>query len=264
MTDDKRHQEDLKLLMGLRLIDDDFMTACFDGYIEGAQLLLRIILEREDLVVSEVKTQKVVKNLQGRDLRLDILASDTEGHKYNIEIQRSDKGADRKRARYHSSMIDAGMLSPGDEFTDLAESCVIFITEHDVLGENEPIYHIERHIEENNALFGDGEHIIYVNGSMRPSDTALGKLMRDFYCTEAKDIHYKELSDKVRYFKETEEGVDTMCKAIEDMRNETEYQTRVENAIKMIMRGKYTLEEIAEDSGLSIEKVRELAGEKTA
>ena len=40
---EKLHQEDLQRLRGLRLIDDDFMNACFDGYTEGAELLLRII-----------------------------------------------------------------------------------------------------------------------------------------------------------------------------------------------------------------------------
>ena len=34
---EKQHQEDLQRLRGLRLIDDDFMNACFDGYNEGAE-----------------------------------------------------------------------------------------------------------------------------------------------------------------------------------------------------------------------------------
>ena len=87
----KQHnQEDLQRLHALRLIDDDFMTICFDGYIEGAELLLKVILERDDLKVSEVKAQKVIKNLHGRDLRLDIYATGKDGKKYNIEIQRAD------------------------------------------------------------------------------------------------------------------------------------------------------------------------------
>ena len=46
---EKQHQEDLQRLRGLRLIDDDFMNACFDGYIEGTELLLRIILNKPDI-----------------------------------------------------------------------------------------------------------------------------------------------------------------------------------------------------------------------
>lgn len=258
------HQQDLQRLRGLRLIDDDFMTVCFDNYIDGAQLLLNIILDRTDLTVTEVRAQKVMKNLQGRDVWLDIYAQDAHGVRYNVEVQRADKGADRKRARYHSSMMDADMLKPGEDYSELGESYVIFITENDVIGSGLPIYHINRHIIECDYLpFNDGEHIIHVNGAMKPSDTALGRLMSDFFCTEAKDMNYKELSDKVRYYKETEEGVENMCKAFDDLREETAQKTRVENAVKMIEDG-LDLDRVAKYSGLPIEKVRELAGAKTA
>ena len=255
------HQQDLQRLRGLRLIDDDFMTACFDNYIEGAQLLLNIILDRNDLTVTEVRAQKVMKNLCGRDVWLDIYAMDTNCIRYNVEVQRADKGADRKRARYHSSIMDADMLKAGEDYSMIDESYVIFITENDVLGWGLPVYHVERHIDECNFLpFDDGEHIIYVNGELRPSNTALGKLMIDFFCTDANNMNYKELSDRVRFYKETEKGVNTMCKAMDDMRNDV----RIENARKMIDSGKLSLEDIAEFSGLSIEKIRELAGNKTA
>ena len=43
---------------------------------------------------------------RGRSVRLDILAVDEKNHVYNIEVQRNDKGAGVKRARYNSSLID--------------------------------------------------------------------------------------------------------------------------------------------------------------
>ena len=261
----KEHNpEDLRRISALRLIDDDFMTICFDGYIEGAELLLKIILDRDDLKVSEVKAQKVLKNIQGRDLRLDIYATDAEGKKYDIEIQRADKGAHQKRARYHSSLVDSEMLKPGEEFTDLRENYVIFITENDVLGSGRPIYHVDRVIREDNVHFNDGEHIIYVNGSVKAKDTALGKLMSDLYCTNADDMNYEELSKKVRTYKETEEGVNTMCDIWEEVRNEAVLKARIEFVQSLLEEGTLSLEKIAECSGLSIEKVRELAGNKSA
>ena len=84
--------------------------------------------------------------------------------------------------------------------------------------------------------------------------------MSDFFCTEAKDMYYKELSDRVRQYKETEKGVDDMCDILDEMKNDI----RIENAQKMIKAGKLSYEDIAEYSGLSLEKVRELAGNKTA
>ena len=114
----------------------------------------------------------------------------------------------------------------------------------------------------------DGEHIIYVNGAMRSKDTALGKLMNDFFATEAKDMCYDELSERVRQYKETEEGVDTMCDILDEMRNEAaeeaKYDKSCEIAKKMLEVGKMSMDEIALCSGLSIDKIRELAGNKSA
>ena len=244
---EKQHQEDLQRLRGLRLIDDDFMNVCFDGYNEGAELLLRIILNRPDIRVKSVKTQRRMKNLLGRDIQLDIDADDASGKKYNVEVQRSDRGADKKRARYHSSILDAHLLKHGDDFSDLPETFVIFITENDVIGKDKPLYRIERRIEEVDELFDDGEHIIYVNGADKDASTALGKLMHDFFCTDPDDMHYKELADKVRFFKEDEKGVATMCKVMEDMRNETakktEEQTTVNHINDIMIKLKYTAEQ---------------------
>jgi len=99
---------------------------------------------------------------------------------------------------------------------------------------------------------------------MKTKDTALGKLMIDLYCTEAKDMNYKELSERVQNYKETEEGVDTMCDILDEMRNEAEYKKACEIAKKMLSSNKLSLEEVADYSGLSLEKVRELAGNKSA
>ena len=260
---EKQHQEDLQRLRGLRLIDDDFMNACFDGYTDGAELLLRIILNKPDIRVKSVKTQRRMKNLLGRDICLDIDADDENGTEYNVEVQRADNGADRKRARYHSSILDAHLLQSGDDFSDLPETFVIFITENDVIGKGKPLYRIERRIEEVDEAFDDGEHIIYVNGADKNASTELGKLMHDFFCTDPDDMHYKALADKVRYFKEDEKGVAAMCKVMEDMRNEAVEKDRIQNAIEMLKDG-LSIEKVAQYSRLAIDRVRELATPKIA
>lgn len=82
----------------------------FEDNIECTELLLHIIMNRDDIKVQEVHTQYSIKNLHGRSVRLDIFATDSSDRKYNFEIQRSDKGAGVKRARYNSSIIDANIL----------------------------------------------------------------------------------------------------------------------------------------------------------
>ncbi len=91
-------------------MDDDFLTKCFEGNTECIELVLRIVLNMPDLNVLDVRTQVFVENLLNRSVRLDVLATDSTGRKFNIEIQRADKGAGRKRARYNSSMMDANLL----------------------------------------------------------------------------------------------------------------------------------------------------------
>ena len=205
----------LETLKKFRLMDDDFMAVVFED-IPCTEMLLQIILNRDDLIVKEVHPQYEIKNLGGRSVRLDIFAVDQKGYAYNIEIQRKDSGAVAKRARYNSSLLDAHMTDPGDDYGMLADTYVIFITENDVLKKGLPIYHIERMIKEAAEDFGDGSHIIYVNSAIR-DETALGRLMHDFFCTDPKDMYYKILADRSGYFKKSEKGVRTMCQMMQEL-----------------------------------------------
>jgi len=265
-----KHREDLERLHNLRLLDDDFMTKVFEDK-KSAELLLRIILNRDDLKVRESFSQYGIKNLQGRSVRLDILAVDRENRIYDIEIQRSDYGAEVKRARYNSSLLDANVTEPREKYEALNESYVIFITENDVLKKGFPIYHIERIVTETGDLFGDEEHIIYVNSQIK-DETSLGKLMHDFACIDAKDMYYQVLADRVRYFKEDEKGVTFMSKILEDMRNEARAEGRAEgskeNAIsvarKMLRTEKFSYEEISEFTSLTLDEIKALATKQPA
>ncbi len=252
MDFEKKHQEDLQRLRGFRLLDDDFMTKVFED-IPCAELLLRIILNDEDIHVLEVHSQRGIKNLQGRSVRLDILAVDSHGRVFNVEVQRSDKGAGAKRARYNSALIDANVTEPGDLYEALNETFVIFITENDVMKAGLPIYHIDRVVKETGKLFKDEAHIIYVNSQIK-DETKLGLLMHDFGCTDAKDMHNKVLADRVRYFKEDERGVAIMCREMEIMRNQAHEegveQGSIMRLIKQVcakMQNFSSAEEIAND-----------------
>ena len=260
---DQKHQEDLQRLRGFRLLDDDFLTKCFEGDTASIELVLQIVLEKPDLKVLDVRTQVFVENLLNRSVRLDILATDSTGAKLNVEVQRSDKGAGRKRARYNSSMMDANLLKKGEDFDKLPETWVIFITENDVMGKGLPLYPIERCFLGTGERFEDGSHILYVNGAYR-SDTPIGKLMHDFSCTDAADMYYGTLADRVRFFKESKEGIEIMCRAMEDMRNQTLKEGMKEVALRMLAAGKYALEEIVNISGLSLEEVKQLKADRSA
>lgn len=276
--DEQIYLENLQIIKQLCLMDDIFMSQCFDNDIECAQLVLRIILDKPDLQVIEAHSQVVVANLLNRSVRLDVLAVDSAGKRYNIEVQRSDKGAAPQRARFNSSLLDAKFTEKGTDFADLPETYVIFITENDVFGLAEPLYEIERCILKTGAIFGDGAHIIYVNGAYR-DDTPIGRLMHDFACPEPDKMFYNELADKTRFYKEEKEGnlnmsgileeywskreKDTMKKGIEKGKELGKNESQKEIIQRMLAAGKYTLEDIVDITGLSLEEVKKLQSDKS-
>ena len=199
----------------LRLIDDEFMRKVFEGHNECVELVLKIVLDKPDLKVISSQVEYTITNLQGREIRLDIRAV-FDGKIVNIEIQRADSGAGIKRARRNSSYMDADQDDIGKYGENLAETYVIFITEKDKFKRALPMYHIERCIMETGQPADDGAHIIYVNGEYR-GDDAVGRLMHDFFCTQAGDMHYPVLAERVRQFKESDEGVSSMSKIWDEL-----------------------------------------------
>ena len=258
---EREHQEDLAKLRGLRPIDDDFMRCMFRNNKPLAQFVLRIITGKSDLIVETLETQADFKRLVGaRSILLDAYVSDAENKKYDMEVQRADYGADKHRARYHSSAMDIENLNAGQYFDELPETYTIFITENDVFGDGKPFHKIEC-IDMNTEgypLFDDGEHILYVNGTYR-DDSDIGRLMHDFNCWNPNEMNFEILRDTAKYYKENPEGVKIMCRAFEETRKEGERKHAIETAKRMLTRGKMSIEEIAEDAGLPLEKVQELA-----
>ena len=120
----------------------------------------------------------------------------------------------------------------------------------------------KRQVRETGTFFNDQAHIVYVNSQIK-DETALGKLMHDFFCTNSKDMNYSILAQRVRYFKEDTKGVAAMCRAMEKMRDETEHETSVKHALAMLADG-VPCEKVAKYTDLSIEEVRALAEKKSA
>ncbi|WP_323089111.1 hypothetical protein [Allobaculum sp. JKK-2023] len=130
-----------------------------------------------------------------------------------------------------------------------------------------PIYHFEKRIVETGQIIDDGQHTLYVNGAYR-DESPIGKLMHDFSCTKADDMHYSLLAERVRFFKESKEGVDIMCKSMEDLRDkswkEGRDQTIRENVLGMLATGKLSLEEVASITKISVEEVKKIQVESAS
>jgi len=266
-TKEELYAELMKKIPEFRLMDDTFMTAFFDGQNEIMEFVLKIILKKEDLKVISTVTQREIHSVKGRSARLDVYASDSKGKYYNIEVQNADEGADVKRARFNSSMMDSIFLKKKAKFKELPETYVIFITENDVLGGNSPIYHIDRTIKElNHSNFEDEQHIIYVNGAWKENDE-IGKLMQDFFCKDPQKMNYGILSKRANYIKT--DGGSGMCKIMDDLikleredaKNEERTKRNKEIAIKLLKSSQMSKQEISLMTDLSLKQVEEIEKE---
>ena len=250
----KHYERYRQVLERLTLMSDIFMRNVLKKP-ECAEYVLQVIMDNPTLKVVDLVIQKDYKNLQGRSAILDCVAQDESGRQFNIEVQQENEGASPKRARYHSGLLDMNILNPGEDYEKLPETYVIFITKDDVLKKNLPIYHIRRTIQETNEIFDDHTHIIYVNSKIC-DDTKLGRLMHDFHCRRASDMHSTVLAQRVRELKETPEGGISMCEEMEKIYSEGRTEGRLEGR----MEGQRKMALSLANMGMPSEKIAEAAG----
>ena len=248
------------------MMDDEFMTKMFENNIPCTELLLQIILEDDKIKVKQATTQVSYKNLQGHDLKLDILAEKHDGTLFNVEVQNQNEGAIAQRARYHASLLDSNNLPKGKDYKALPDSYVIFITRNDIFQGNLPIYHVERVICENSKFFADGSHIIYVNNKIQDS-TPLGQLMHDFSCKEPEDMHYSLLAERATYFKKNEKGREEMSEVMERFAEQVAQQAAYQKTVKIakgLLADGMSIDFTVRHTDLPLEEVQKLAEQRSA
>ena len=173
--------------------------------------------------------------------------------------------------------MDANALKSGEDFGKLRDTYVIFITENDVMGKGLDLYAFDRVDKTAGLDLHDGTHIIYVNGATR-SKSDIGKLMHDFLCSNAAEMYFDLLKRRVSKFKNSEEGRHSMCKALEELVERKQAESRAEGkaegiiegeargkrenmlatAKRMLKDGILALKDIARYTGLSIAQVKKL------
>lgn len=121
------------------------------------------------------------------------------------------------------------------------------------------------------ALDGKNEAVAYILNTILERDdikVTSTKAQVEYKSATKRSIILDIRAEEVRYLKETEGGRSQMCKLLEEMRNEATieatHKTTVDFALKLLARGRDSIEEIAEMTGLSLEAVRELAKKQTA
>ena len=239
-----------ELVNELTLFDDDLMSRVFDKNIKATELLLRIILGKKVKVIS-VTGQNEMKNHQvgRRNITLDVDAMDENGEEIDIEVQGNSEGAHVRRARYPSSMVDSRMLKEGQAFRELKDSYVIFIYKHDKFRKGLHLYYVERYVGETNEQFRDGSHIIYVNGNYKGNDE-IGQLMQDFREKNPECMHYTELAESVKHFKEKEGGREEMSEIVERYGDERALMANITSVQNLMNNMKWTLDQALDALGI--------------
>jgi DNA-directed RNA polymerase specialized sigma24 family protein len=87
--------------------------------------------------------------------------------------------------------------------------------------------------------------------------------MHDFSCPDPDDMLDKDFAKVSKYYKENQEGVEAMCKIVEDIAKEHALEKSREIAKNLIGEG-MSYEQIAKVTGLPLEEVQKLAGDGIA
>ena len=143
--------------------DDFFMSIAFDNNFDLVAYVLQIILKKKDIVIVSSITQKQESNLYGRSARYDVLAADSQGCLYHMEIENDRARADEMRASYYSAVLVYKNTDRGKKKVEYTENYTIFFTDADYYREGEPLYPVDRYYGQNKRPFYDKTHILYVN-----------------------------------------------------------------------------------------------------
>lgn len=208
---------------------DDVMFACmFKDNLYGAGELLKICIGDESLTVKEVHVHDISPKPGFHSVVFDAKVVDGKGRLFDVEVQKDNRGASPKRARYYSSALDAFALKEGEDFEDLNDSYVIFITYRDYWKLGEDSIAFEMYSIEHGLAMHDGRHIIYINGRAT-GESKIAKLMHDFKCTEAKDMNYNFMRQRADMLKSTKEGNKAMETKFDELFAEYLEEYRAEN-----------------------------------
>ena len=246
-----------KLVSQFNLIHDDFFAVVMQDK-PALETTLRTLLKKE-LIVTEVRIQYSIRNLVSHSVILDVLAEDSTGKLYNIEVQVKNEDDYQKRSRYNQANIDTSFLRKGKDYSELPEVYIIFITSFDIFKKNDVCYKIKRVLDGYDEVVDNGVHEYYFYTKANDG-SEIAKLLHYFEHTDANNDDFGALSDAVKLYKTTEEGVSHVCDEVRkygDKRaasaaERAKAEEQVKTITSMIQRKGLSLEEALDMYGISM------------
>ena len=215
------------------LTSDTFFCIIMNG-IQECQEFIDVILGDGFKVIS-VTVQKSVRNLDKHSIIMDVLALTSEGKRVNIEMQMADDDDHVKRVRYYQACSDANELPKGSKYNEISDYYSIYITNNDFIGLGDARYDVNRMIVGKYTgkveSLPNGTYEVYINLENKEKTDGMFKDLLDFIVNSDPNKYRNEfnsLSNKVRFYKENQEGVDYMCSILKEERAEGRAEGRAE------------------------------------
>ena len=259
----KTFEQQKALVQRMNIIDDQFFQKIAEDK-EVCEELLQILLDKPDLQIIEVQTQRKLPNLQARAVILDALCKDVNGNLFNIEVQKDDKKRDhskaeeyQKRVRFNLASMDTSFTEKGTEFHNLPDLYAVFISQIDPFGKHHAAYHIRRSLAETETTVYNGINEIYINTASKDG-TLVAELMQYFENSNGINPKFEKLSYRVEQLKNDETEVTTMTSVFDEYAEEVA-QERVNEAIIRLLKAGASIELVLKAfPSLSIDDIQKL------
>lgn len=216
-------------------------------------------------------------------IRLDVRIADAADTHYNLEMQvknpvnrTTGKFLLPKRTRYYQAMLDTDMLQKGQDYDELSPTYIIFFCLFDFFEDSQRIYTFKRRSLENIEIeLADEVAIMFLNtlgtkGDVSPDIQSLFDYINNNTVTSNFTREVADTITEIKNDKKVRDSYMTYEMRIKDIREESlaegeaigipkgEAKQKLRVAKLMLAKGSYSLQEIIELSGLSIDDIEKL------
>ena len=243
-------------------------------YPDLCRRLLELILNTTIKEISYPEREKTIEaRTDSKGIRLDVYVEEKGTNRsFDVEMQIANSDNIDKRMRYYQGLIDMDKLKRGQHYSKLGKSVIIFICPFDRFEYGLHFYSFSERCDQNpNIKLNHGATKIFLSTKGTVDDVSPDILAFLNYVDSGivSGKFVEELDVAVNSVKSNEKARHdfmTLQMALLEERMEGELQgeqrgrakERESVAIKLIRRGR-PLEEIQEDTGLSIQRIHELA-----
>ena len=235
----KRHlrKETIDAIRKLTPMDDLLFANIYHENVAAMNELLRVCLGDESISVQKVLSHAYQPNLGNLEPEFDVLATDSTGRIFEVEVQKTGRRDLLKRASFYASLLQARAIRRGERnYNRIMPVYVVFITQGDYWHTGEDRVDICTHIEQTGLRVDDGRHLVFINGKAK-GESGMARMMHDFKSCEAGEMVYTELRKSVDRLKNTEEGMEHMGGNYEDIMNRGKRRWTAEGMAKGMEEG---------------------------